>query len=412
MTQRHSEVEIAIVGAGAAGLAAGAELARANRGRFVVLEAGARVGGRAWTRDAGGQPIDMGCGWLHSSDENPFVAIAGALGVELDQSAPPWEKDAWAGNFPLEDQREYRRAWGAFYERLYQFTPAGPDRPASDFLEPGNPWNGLVDAGSTFINGVELAGVSTIDLRRYHDSDVDWRAPGGYGALIARLGDGLPIELNCPASVVDHSGPRVRIETPRGTISAGAAIITISTNLLAREAIRFTPALPEKIDAASKLPLGVADKLFLSLEGGDDLPIDGRLYGARDRAAIGSYHLRPFGRPLIECYFGGAFARELERGGDAAFADFAIAEIVGALGSGYRARLKPLAATGWARDPLALGSYSHARVGHSDARKTLAAPVDDRIFFAGEACSGRDFSTAHGAYRTGVTAARAAMNAR
>src|SRR5262249_44915041 len=117
----------------------------------------------------------------------------------------------------------------------------------------------------------------------------------------------------------------------------------------------------------------------------------------------------PFGRPLIEGYFGGRLARDLEAGGEAAFATFAADEVASLLGEGIRKRLHPIAASAWARDPYARGSYSHALPGHADARRTLAEPVDARLFFAGEACSVHDFSTAHGAYRTGIAAADAAV---
>ena len=99
---------------------------------------------------------------------------------------------------------------------------------------------------------------------------------------------------------------------------------------------------------------------------------------------------------MIEGYFGGALARELETQGDAAVAAFAIDQLAAQLGSDIRARLTPLAVSAWGRDPFARGSYSYARPGQADARAALAAPVDDRLFFAGEAVSARDFSTAHG----------------
>src|SRR5262245_32094112 len=116
---------------------------------------------------------------------------------------------------------------------------------------------------------------------------------------------------------------------------------------------------------------------------------------------------------LIEAYAAGLdvrlgqFARELENAGDGAFARFATDRIAALMGNDIRNRLHPLAASAWNRDPFACGSYSYAEVGHADARTVLAAPVDDRLFFAGEACSRHDFSTAHGAYRTGVETAGA-----
>jgi monoamine oxidase len=114
---------------------------------------------------------------------------------------------------------------------------------------------------------------------------------------------------------------------------------------------------------------------------------------------------------MIEAYFGGQFARELETGGLPAFADFAISQIVSALGSSMRARLRPLACSAWARDPFALGSYSHALPGHAEARGVLGGPVGDRLFFAGEAVSPHFFSTAHGAWQTGEAAAEGVLNA-
>jgi monoamine oxidase len=128
--------------------------------------------------------------------------------------------------------------------------------------------------------------------------------------------------------------------------------------------------------------------------------------------ATAGYHLRPFGWPIIECYFGGSCAAELEHGGLAAFFDFAVSELCGVFGSDFAHRLKPIRVHGWRSDPFALGAYSYASPGKADCRGTLAEPVDDRLFFAGEACSRHDFSTAHGGYLTGVAAAEQAIAAR
>jgi monoamine oxidase len=179
---------------------------------------------------------------------------------------------------------------------------------------------------------------------------------------------------------------------------ADAVIVTVPTPLIAAQEVRFRPELTDKIAAASVLPLGLADKLVMAVEVPELLPMDGHLIGNPNRTATGSYHLRPFGRPLIEGFFGGRLAHELEAAGPGAFFDFAVAELVELFGSGIRARLRPLAETGWGRDPFARGSYSYAVPGRADARATLAAPVDGRVFFAGEACSRHDFTTAHGAY--------------
>ena len=172
-------------------------------------------------------------------------------------------------------------------------------------------------------------------------------------------------------------------------------------------------ALPfrAKIEAAHSLPLGLADKLVFEADATllKELPENSRLFGHTDRAATGSYHLRPFGRPLIEGYFGGEYARALEREGERGFVAAALKELARHLGLDIAKRLTPIASSAWARDPFSLGSYSYARPGGAGARAILAEPVDGRLFFAGEATSLSDFSTAHGAYESGVRAAEEAL---
>jgi monoamine oxidase len=221
----------------------------------------------------------------------------------------------------------------------------------------------------------------------------------------------LPVVLDCLVTRIDHGGKRVRIETPKGSIDVCAAIVTLPTTLIASERVRFTPALPEKVDAAGGLPLGLADKVLFRLDRPETVPLEARLFGDNTRTGTGAYHLRPFGRPLIEGFFGGRLARQLEQEGDGVLTAFAMDELAAQLGNDIRARLTPLAATAWSRDPFAQGSYSHALPGRSEARAILAGAINDRLFFAGEACSAESFSSAHGAYETGVAAAEAALAA-
>jgi monoamine oxidase len=404
------EVDVIVVGAGAAGVAAARAL-RDSRLSVRVLEARDRIGGRAWTLRRGGVPLDLGCGWLHSADENEWTAVAGELGFTLDRTPPPWGRRAHQLNFSAAHQDAFAAAWDRFDARIAAAAQEASDRAASECLEPAGRWNGLLDALSTYINGIELDRLSVHDYVRYRNTGVNWRVEQGYGALIEAAAAGLDVVHNCPATLIDHADTRVRVETPRGTIAARAVIVAVPSSIIACEALRFAPALPGKVEAAAALPLGLADKVFLRVDRPDDLPVQTRVFGAIDRTATGSYHVRPFGAPMIEGYFGGAFARELEQQGSEAFANFAIDQLATHFGAGFRKRLTPLAASAWGRDPFARGSYSYARIGHSDARGVLAAPVDERLFFAGEACSINDYSTAHGAYRTGVAAAHAVIQA-
>src|SRR6185437_871814 len=187
-----------------------------------------------------------------------------------------------------------------------------------------NRWNGLIQAINTYVSGVELDQVSLHDLANYADSHVNWRIAEGYGTTIAAHAAMVPMALDCPAHVLDHGGARITVDTAKGKLTADQAIVTLPTSLLADGALTFTPALPGKIEAAGGLPLGLAAKLFLSLDKAEEFPKDSRLFGHQDRAATGAYHMRPFGRPQIEVYFGGAHAWHLEAGGETAFFDFAV----------------------------------------------------------------------------------------
>jgi monoamine oxidase len=409
MTKLPSEIDVAIIGAGAAGL--GAARALENSGlSVIVLEARERIGGRAHTiMAAPGIPFDMGCGWLHSADRNSFVAIAQQLGFAINKARAPWREGSYDTTFPKADRIDFFQAIDAFYDRAEAAAANDTDAPASTCLEPGNRWNPMIDAISTYINGVTLDRVSLHDMDAYEDTEVNWRLAAGYGALISAYGAPCPVALNTQVTLIDHSGSRIRIATSKGTLSAAKVIVTVPSNLIANESIRFDPPLAAKVDAARGLPLGTNNKVLLALAGADNMPSDSGLRGATTSSGVGSFQIRPFGTPSVEGFYGGPFARELEDAGAGALSAQAIDEVVALLGSDFRRRLTPLAESRWAHDPFAQGAYSAAMPGHADARAVLAAPVDGRLFFAGEATSANFFSTAHGARDSGERAADEVM---
>jgi monoamine oxidase len=406
----HSDV--VVVGGGAAGVAAARRLHDASV-RCLILEARARLGGRAWTiTDASGFALDVGCGWLHSADRNPWARIALDLGATIDKTPPPWMRPPLTNGFPRVDHAAYREALTRYYTRLHERAQHEPDVAASSLLEPGSRWNGLLNAVSTYVSGAELDRVSVKDLERYNDSGVNWRIFEGYGFVVSAYGAALAVKLDCPVRGIDWGGKRILVDTPQGAIAADQVIVTVPSAVLASERIVFTPSLPAKIAAAQGLPLGLDDKLFLSLDDAEEFDKEARIFGRTDSAATGGYHFRPFGRPMIEAYFGGTLATDLEKAGANAFFDFASAELVNHFGSAFARRINPIGGHQWGRDPFSLGSYSYASPGFADCRRTLAEPVEDRLFFAGEASSRHDYSTAHGAWQTGFTAAEQVIAAR
>jgi monoamine oxidase len=407
--------DVVVVGAGAAGIAALRRLTLAGVDA-VALEARARVGGRAHSLTTSVDfPVDCGAGWVHSADENPLTGPIEQAGFTLDRSPPHWMKQAFNKDFPAADQRDYRRAFDALDERIQAAaqtaTQTGVDRPASDLFEPGDRWNPLLDAFSSYYNGAEFESVSVLDYAAYEDSGVNWRVREGYGTAIASFADMGRIVTDCPVATIHHESAELALDTAKGRITARAVIVCVPTPALARGDLTFSPSLPEKAQAAAGLPLGLADKVFLRVDDPESLPVEGHLFGHTDRTATGGYQLRPFGRPYIEGFFGGQCARDLEAEGPGAMADFAMQELSEVMGSDVRRRLHPLGETRWASDPYALGSYSHALPGHMGDRQVLATPAEDRIFFAGEATHAIFYSTVHGAWLSGERAADEALAA-
>lgn len=412
MTESGDEFDVVVIGAGAAGIAAAKHLVAA-RLAVKVVEARERLGGRAHTVPTGfGFAVDLGCEWLHSANINPWTRIAREIGFTVDETLPDWgRRVAWFQGDAA--QREWQAAMDAFYTRLDHAAELADDRPASSALEPDGKWNALLGAISNWANGAELDRVSAVDYGRYTPTYVNWRVIEGYGAVIARHGDGLPTAYGTTVERIDHGGPRIRVVTDRGALTARAVIVTLPTTVLAEGRVKFSPSLPDKVAAAAGLPLGVVNKLFLRLDeaGAKELASesDRHLVGALDRVKTGSYQIQPHRWPVIAGFFGGELSAELERDGADAMADFAAGELAGLFGAGIKAHLSPIAGSAWGADPFARGSYSMALPGHADDRAKLSAPVDNRLFFAGEACSIEHFGTAHGAYLSGAAAAAAVV---
>jgi monoamine oxidase len=406
-----ADVDVAIVGAGAAGIAAARRLA-ASRLSSMVIEATARAGGRAWTCDVAGLPLDLGCGWLHSADRNPWTRIAEAAGFTVDRRAPAWGKQYHDLGFSRAKQAAARRARAVWADRLATAPPAS-DR-AADALEPDGEWNAYLQAMSGFISGAGLEHVSAADYRAYDTASTgcNWRAPAGYGRVItASLPRHVDLRLSTPVNSIELTRQGVELATPVAGIRARAAILTVSTAVLAQGVIKLPPDLNAWPQAAARLPLGRNEKLFLEIVGENPFVPETRVIGdPRDRRT-GAYYIRPFGWPVIECFMGGDSARMVEEKGPAAGFAHAIDQLAALFGSSVRRNLHPLVASSWSRMTHVGGAYSYALPGHAAARNDLALPFDQRLFFAGEATHTYDFSTAHGAYESGLRAANEAIAA-
>ncbi|MCJ2084231.1 flavin monoamine oxidase family protein [Methylobacterium sp. J-090] len=403
--------DVIIVGGGAAGIGAARRLA-VHGSSALLLEASSRLGGRAYTQDFGGYPLDLGCEWLHSGDRNTWVGIAEASGFPVDRGDPPWSKAHPGIVQDEEGQEAAQRAFGDWEERL-RTVAAGSDQ-ASDALEPGGTWNAYVRAIAGFMSGVAPEGISATDYLAYDEASTsrNWHLPLGYGTLVAAsLPSSTTLRLATPAQRIDLTADGVSVTTRAGVVRAGAAILTVSTAVLAGGAIQLPAGIDPWREAAANLPLGRNEKVFLEIGRDAAFEPGSYAYGNLHDPRAAAYSIRSNGWPVIEAFLGGDGARIVEEEGPAAGFAFVLAELGALFGSDVASAIRPLAATSWSRMASIGGAYSCALPGRSGERARLARPFEDRIFFAGEATHPFDFTTAHGAHDSGQRAADEAMAA-
>jgi len=396
--------DVVVIGAGAAGIAAARRVIAGGK-TVIVIEAQDRIGGRAYTEsDSFGLPFDHGCQWLQGPRDLPHLDLARRLDFGLvDHEGAGDAFFVGDRRATAAEQDQYDRAFQQIYARVYGAgdVAAAARLPADlPFSAVAQTWIGPLD------HGVDFADLSTGDLNAAGDPSYSYLLRKGLGALVATYGAGLPIRTGVAATAIDWSGQGVRVETTGGTITAGACIITVSNGVLASGAIRFTPPLPpEKREAIADVPMGLLTKIALQF--------DGERFGLNDNdfltyavpedvPAQSCYFLTwPTGHDIAVGYVGGAFGWDISRGSSAEAVDFALGEFANAVGSRARRHFVKGITTDWATNPLTLGAYSAAKPGKSASRATLAEPLGDRVFFAGEALGGRYQTLMSGAHLSG-----------
>ncbi len=409
-----SDPDVAVIGAGAAGIAA-AHTLMAGGLSVVVIEAADRIGGRAYTESARlGLPFDHGCAWLQGPKDLALTALARQRGYTLlDHGAASEALYVGARRATSAERRAYDRAWGRIEHALDEAD--GEDLAASEVVPDGLDWAGTVQTWiGPMDHGVDFQDLSTEDYNGFAELETDYLLEEGLGTLVAEAGRGLPVQLGTPARAVDWSGSGVRIETPAGTLAAKACIVTVSTGVLRAGGLRFTPDLPERTsEALEGLPMGLLTKIALKT--------DGARFGLSDNAwltmktpeampAEACFFLTlPFGQPLMVGFVGGAVGWDLARAGEAAALDVATAELVKIFGAEARGHITGGLVTDWATNPHTLGAYAAATPGRHAARAALAEPVGGRVFFAGEAVAGGHISLCSGAWMSGEATARALL---
>jgi monoamine oxidase len=323
-------VDIVVIGAGVAGLAAAGVVRRAGL-ECVVLEAGSRVGGRAFPATPaalGGAPIDLGAAWLHNAETNPLVRIGRARGERLINSdaGRSWQTRVDGRPATAEEQAEYDATWQAFSSAVERRLTSSRDdmslAEAAGALS-HSLWSATVLAWEgAIIGAVDADEYSARDWLANPLDGGNMQAPGGLGAFIERvLGSAAgDIRLNTPVRLVRWNGARgaaaVEVVTNRGSIAAHGCIVTVSTGVLAAGSIRFVPTLPVSVrEAIEALPMGLATKVALRIrdDSAPGLPgpgvLDHRVSDQDEPLMV--FACQPLGHDHVVGYIGGRAAWSL-----------------------------------------------------------------------------------------------------
>ena len=416
---------VAVVGAGIAGLAAATKLQRSGFD-VTVLEARPRIGGRIHTWRGWPDPVDLGASWIHGWQAgNPVTPVARRAGARLVASSYS------SGRVHVDPalraaglDRPHWGRWGAVVERAER---AARRRPRDESLEAaiarelrGADLTKVERADLAFVlNGTyttewgedpgRLSARTVDDGREFGPTGRDAFFPDGYDAVTDWLARGLTVQTSTAVRRIALARGGVDVHTDAGRLRAAAAVVTVPLGVLRREAIAFTPGLPDRhLAAIDRLRMGVLSKTLLRFDAPFwPVDVDWQEYvGPRHGAWAEWFSIAKAGPPVLLAFHGGDRARDLERADPREVQGDAMRVLRTMFGSGIP---DPVAVrtTDWSLDRWSHGSYSVNAVGSTRAdRVALGRPVRGRIFFAGEATEPDYSSTVHGALMSGRRAAR------
>jgi len=414
---------VVIIGAGMAGLAAASNLKKQSS-KVVVLESRRRIGGRMKTDRSFGCAVDLGASWIHGIEHNPLAELARASGTQFARTQ---FENMLA--FDLEgaksDPSVLLRAHLRLESLLARAPKAIPQSCADESLQQSidrhldsRKWTAAERRAFEFVSGLDeisdgarLEEVSARYSNEYKEnSGGDHLVVGGYDTIAHHLAKGLDIKTNVAVHKVDHSGPRIRIETNHGTLEADRVVVTAPLGVLQARKIAFVPALPDrKQTAIDRMGMGLINKIALRFPKPfwpRNAQVIGYAGSRRGQYPLFVNLLHYSNQPVLVCLVPPNFENALENLKPLS-AQAGVLEVLRKMFGSSVPEPESLLQTRWKSDPWSMGSYSFAKVGATgEDRDQLAAPIDGRLFFAGEATQRTMYSTVHGAYLSGCRAAR------
>ena len=422
---------VVVIGAGMAGLSVARRLTT-NGYRVVVVESRDRPGGRMWTDYSLGTAVDLGAAWIHGdSSSNPLMKMADRFGIattatEWDQT---WLFDAEYGE--IEDDK-YDPIWSkaeSTIERLYELQSyASSKQSVADALAPilkrlsedpivkrGIQWQIASYIELEYATNYDQLSLKHWEMDESFSGD-DVIVSGGFQKIVEPLSDGLDIRYRHVVDKVSYDKSGVKVVTSQGVIEADRVVVTLPLGVLQQDRVRFEPSLPEeKLDSIGRLGMGVINKIALRFSKRfwpDDAHLLGLLSSSTEKLTE-YYPLTPYsGEPVIVGLTRGRHAKSIEMAGKEEVIQQALSELRSVFGSAVPHKVVDSVVTGWYSDEFSYGSYSHIPPGASFSDyRTLAQPIEGKVFFAGEATQARYPGTLHGAYLSGERVAKEIMKA-
>jgi monoamine oxidase len=411
-----NEIEVLVIGAGVAGIAAARKLAAAGK-RFALLEATDRVGGRCFTdTEYFGVPYDRGARWIHMPQANPLAQLAPRTGFDV-YPAPRGQTVRIGRRNARMGELEYFLAALVGSNRAIAEAARGRTDISCLRALPRNlgEWRETISfVLGPYQTAQDLAEISAGDFARSAERTTAAFCRQGFGALVVKLAEGIPVQLANPVTRIEWGGRgHIEVTTGKGRLSAQKVIVTASTGVLNAGKIAFSPELPKPQRAAlSQLPLGSYDHIMLELPGNplelqnDDLVFE-KSVSTRTAAILANVA----GTNLCMVDVAGSFGRALSARGETAMVTFALDWLASLYGDEVKKAVSRTHATRWNHEPWVLGAASAAMPGGQSARQALMEPLGGRIFFAGEAVHETLWGTVGGAWESGERAAEAAIKA-
>jgi monoamine oxidase len=419
--------DVIVIGAGAAGLAAADELARAGR-TVLVLEARERIGGRCWTRREYGLPvpIELGAEFIHGAAEvtHALISKAGTTSVDSGRLQRFREGDKQGGKLKAADGfAEAKKA----VQQISMLRKK--DVSFAAFLRGSKGLSEKTKAMATLmVEGFDAADPKRASARAIAE---EWggaemgesqpRPLGGYGPLLGWLAGSLDpalvrIQLQTAVSAIRWKPGEVEVEgrflDRPFRARAPQAVVTLPLGVLQSGSVIFVPDLTEKQKALRALASGPVVKAALHFRRAfwEEAHPGVAFFHAAESAFPTFWAQLPIHSPVLIAWAGGPKASRLaglEAGEVIRRATSSLAEVFGPLGrEAVESQLQAVLVQDWQKDPHALGAYSYVLVNGQGARESLAAPLEDTLFFAGEATSVDQAGTVAGALESGTRAAR------